>query len=120
LQDIPGAMDGIGWPMSAKVMRKWLSGELNYANTDDGARFGINQDGKPFPLSMTDTTMFKLDWILGFPRAKEKYDELVNNKIFNSGAKNALREILSKFNTSPYYVDTWKLCEGDINKYHKS
>ncbi|MFX8180220.1 DUF6402 family protein, partial [Acinetobacter baumannii] len=36
LQDIPDAMDRIGWPMSAKLQRKWFAGELNYATTDEG------------------------------------------------------------------------------------
>ncbi|WP_458762009.1 DUF6402 family protein [Cupriavidus basilensis] len=119
LQDIPGAMDRIGWPMSAKVMRKWLSGELNYANTDKGAVRGINQDGKPFPPSMIDTTMFQLDWILSFPRARKKYDELANNLIFNSDAEGALRAISSRHHNSPYYIDAWDLCDGNFNRYHK-
>ncbi len=119
LQDVPGAMDRIGWPMSAKVMRKWLAGELNYASTNAGAVKGINQDGKPFLLSMTDTTTFKLDWILGFPRAKKRYDELVTKNIFEPKAEIALKSICSRYQPSPYYVDTWELCGGDINLYHK-
>lgn len=119
LQDIPGAMDRIGWPMSAKVMRKWLSGELNYVNTDKGAVKGINQDGKPFPLSMIDETMFKMDWILGFPRAKRKYDELMSDNLFNAEAYKSLKMIFSRREPSMYYIDAWELCEGDIQEYHR-
>jgi len=119
LQDIPGAMERIGWPMSAKVMRKWFAGELNYANTDDGAKFGINQDGMPFPPSMIDTTTFKLEWILGFPRAKEKYLQLISKMIFEPGATRVLKSICSRLEPSPYYTDTWKACNEDINRYHK-
>lgn len=118
LQDIPGAMDRIGWPMSAKVMRKWLAGDLNYANTDDGAKFGINQNGKPFPPNMIDTTMFKLDWILGFGRAREKYEQLVDEAIYSKKANNAIAKIFRRHQPSPCYRDAWKLCDGDMQKYH--
>ncbi|WP_454726061.1 MULTISPECIES: DUF6402 family protein [Cupriavidus] len=120
LQDIPAAMDLIGWRMSAKVMRKWFAGELNYANTDMGAVRGINQDGKPFPASMIDTTMFKMDWILGFSRAKDKYDELRREKIFTNGAATEIKKIVSRINPSRYYYDAWEACHGDFSLYHKS
>ena len=119
LQDIPDAMDRIGWPMSAKLQRKWFAGELNYATTDEGAVKGINQNGEPFPPSMIDTTMFKMDWILQFKRAKEKYDELINEKMFNQAAIRALKEQFSMLNSSPYYVYPWDLCNGDIQRWHR-
>lgn len=75
IQDIPGAMDKIGWKYSAKIMRKWFAGELNYSVDDNGDKKAINQNGDPYPPSMVDTTTFTLDWILGYPRAKEKYEE---------------------------------------------
>ncbi|MFX8211231.1 DUF6402 family protein, partial [Acinetobacter baumannii] len=86
---------------------KWFAGELNYATTDEGAVKGINQNGEPFPPSMIDTTMFKMDWILQFKRAKEKYDELINEKMFNQAAIRALKEQFSMLNSSPYYVYPW-------------
>ena len=48
LQDVPKAMDGLNWPVSAKLQRKWFAGELNYPTTDKGAVLGVNQDGQPF------------------------------------------------------------------------
>ncbi|WP_231586497.1 DUF6402 family protein [Cupriavidus basilensis] len=119
LQDIPPAMERIGWPMSAKVMRKWFSGELNYAATDDGARRGINQDGNPFPDAMIDTTMFKLDWILKYPRAKEKYDELVSVGLYSQAAKDAIIRIFKRSKPSPHYRDAWRLSGGDMHRYHR-
>ncbi len=119
LQDVPGAMDRIGWPMSAKVMRKWFAGELNYATTDENARLGINQYGKPFPPSMIDTTMFKLDWILGFTRAKEKYDELIDVGIYSPAAKDALVKLFRRQKPSPYFRDGWKLSEQDMPRFHR-
>ncbi|WP_420996880.1 DUF6402 family protein [Cupriavidus sp. 30B13] len=119
LQDIPIAMDRIGWPMSAKVMRKWFSGELNYANTDLGATKGINQGGEPFPASMIDTTMFTMEWILSFSRARNKYDELVGKIIFSQDSKKAIKGILARYEPSPYYFDAWEICGGDFGGYHR-
>ena len=120
LQDIPDALDRVGWPMSAKLQRKWFSGELNYATTDEGAAIGINQNGKPFPSSMVDTTMFQLDWILGFDRARIKYDELLNRDYLFSRA--AIRVLKKKFigkGSSAGYVDPWRLCGADIQRWHR-
>lgn len=107
IQDIPDVMDRIGWPMSAKLQRKWFAGELNYVTTDEGAVSGINQDGNPFPSSMIDTTMFKLDWILKFPRAKKNFDDLLKNKIFNKAATRALARKFSKIAPSSNFIDSW-------------
>jgi len=115
IQDIPDAMERIGWTMAARVQRKWL----NYANTDEGAIKGINQEGKPFPASMIDTTMFKLDWILQFPRAKKKFDELVSSMLFNERAKDSLRIIFTNRTPSLRCIDAWKLCNEGIHEYHK-
>jgi len=69
--------------MAAKIQRKWFSGELNYVSTKEGEVKAINHEGKPFPETMIDTTTIKLDWILQFPRAKEKFDELLTGTLFN-------------------------------------
>ena len=119
LQDIPNAMERIGWTMSARVQRKWFAGELNYANSDEGAIKGINQDGKPFPKSMIDTTMFTLDWILKFTRAKEKFDELISEKLFNQDAYKSLQQKFSRWKPSPYCVNAWKISGEDIHEHHR-
>ncbi|WP_237718203.1 DUF6402 family protein [Cupriavidus sp. BIS7] len=119
LQDIPGAMRKIGWLKSAEVMGKWFAGPLNYANTDEGAVRGINHEGKPFPPAAVDTKTFDLKWILQFPRAKKKFDELVNLKLFNPAANAALRLKFSRRQPSPYYVDTWNILENDIQRWHR-
>ncbi|CAG9170724.1 hypothetical protein LMG23992_01766 [Cupriavidus laharis] len=119
LLDIPGAMDRIDWPMSAKVMRKWFAGELNYCTTDADAARGINQHGQPFPPSMIDTTMFPLDWILQFPRAKEALKNLTDVSIHKEKAFETLRRMFRRYKPSPYYREGFKLCNEDINQYHQ-
>lgn len=118
LLDIPDAMDRIDWPMSAKVMRKWFAGKLNYCTTTPGAVIGINQDGKPFPPSMIDTTMFSLDWILQYPRARTAFDDLVNHGIFSPAAKRSLASKFSAKQPSPNFRDGLRECEGDLHNLH--
>ncbi|WP_421095513.1 DUF6402 family protein [Ralstonia mannitolilytica] len=118
IQQIPDAMERIGCPMAAKLQRKWFAGELNYITSDKGEKLGLNQDGKQFPPSMIDTTMFKMDWILKFERAKEKYDELVRRRIFSENAKKTLVSKVVKSEPSPYIVDVWDLCGRDMQKLH--
>ncbi len=111
-------MDRLGWPVAAKLQRKWFAGELNYANTDKGAVLGINQDGNPFPPNMIDTTTIKMDWVLKFPRAKAKLDELLEEKLFNPDAERVLRFMSRNWESSPYVIDAWKRCDGDWQKFH--
>jgi len=118
LQDIPLALDNIGWPMSAKVMRKWFAGELNYATADQGTGIVLNQHGNPFPSNMIDTTMFKLKWILGFTRAKSAYKRLLETEIYNPATVKILRKIFLRQTTMPYFQNAWELSGGDMQNYH--
>nr|WP_316865203.1 DUF6402 family protein [Ralstonia mannitolilytica] len=119
IQQIPDAMDRIGWSMSAKLQRKWFAGELNYITSDKGEALSVNQDGKPFPPDMIDTTMFKLDWILKFDRAKIKYEDLTKNKIFTKKARSVIVDMVRATQPSPYTVDPWGLCGESIHEFHK-
>ncbi|MES2011742.1 MAG: DUF6402 family protein [Pseudomonadota bacterium] len=118
LQDIPLALDNIGWPMSAKVMRKWFAGELNCATADQGTGIVLNQHGNPFPSNMIDTTMFKLKWILGFTRAKSAYKRLLETEIYNPATVKILRKIFLRQTTMPYFQNAWELSGGDMQNYH--
>jgi hypothetical protein len=121
LQDIPHAMRRIGWTKSAQVMDKWFEGPLNYATTNEGATKGINQYGDPFPPSMIDTTMFRMEWILEFPRAKEALNNLRDIAIYSDPAKRAIiRTFRHQGKPTPYFRDGWKICEGNINCLHRN
>lgn len=119
IQQIPDAMDRIGWSMSAKLQRKWFAGELNYITSDKGEALSVNQDGKPFPPDMIDTTMFKLDWILKFDRAKIKYEDLTRNKIFTKKARSVIVDMVKGTQPSQYTVDPWELCGKNVHDLHR-
>ncbi|MCP3021747.1 DUF6402 family protein [Cupriavidus basilensis] len=133
IQDIPGAMDKLGWKYSAKIMRKWFAGEMNYSTNDEDDRKAINQHGQAYPPSMVDTTTFTLDWILSYQRAKEKYDELASyEKLTTPAAWNKLIEVLRRFpnmrysrderyrGAAPYFLHPWKLVGEDMRRFHEN
>lgn len=129
IQDIPRAMETMGWKRSAKLMRRWFAGELNYA-TPEGEIRAINQKGEPFSASMVDTTMFPMSWILGFPRANARYEELLQKSLYTPNARKALAAILSRpslRNYVPsgvlpgvtYTLDAWEKSGRDVQVIHR-
>ena len=86
IQQIPNAMEKLKLPVSAQMMRHWFEGEANYSVTEADMKVGIDQNGKPYPASMIDQSIIKLDWVLGFPRARKAYDELLSTGIYKPNA----------------------------------
>ncbi|MFM0338964.1 DUF6402 family protein [Paraburkholderia fungorum] len=119
IQEIPGAMRKNSMSKSAMLMEKWFAGELNYSSTDDDEKAEINQDGKPYPPDMYDTTTITLDWVLNFRRAKEQYDALVNAAIRTPRAMQQLSLTLSRYKRSSIDLDTWMLSGQRLTNLHK-
>ncbi len=119
IQEIPDAMRATHMPVGAKLMEKWFAGELNYSPDDAAEAAMTNQDGKPYPPGMIDSKTIKMDWILEFSRAKERYEFLINTAIYNELARN---EVLRKL--APYArrgivdLNAWKECP-DLPSLHK-
>jgi hypothetical protein len=122
IQEIPAAMDKLGWKFAARLMRKWFSGELNYVTDDESDKKHINQLGQPFPQSMIDTNMIKMDWILSFPRARRKFEDLLSLAFIQSDhAHKELRKILERCLAADckYRVDGWEAAGRDIQQLHQ-
>ncbi|WP_221625201.1 DUF6402 family protein [Burkholderia cepacia] len=74
LQDVPIAMDTIGWPVAAKIARKWFTSPKHIYNDDPNSEQPI------------DDTTVTLKWALKFGSVRRKYDELISKKIYSPGA----------------------------------
>ncbi|MFS2113546.1 DUF6402 family protein [Herbaspirillum frisingense] len=73
LQDIPDAMDRMGWPMAAKLARKWFKGPAHVWDNDlDSVQ----------PL---EDKLVTLDWALRYGSVKKR----LNNLLQMTGSKNA-------------------------------
>ncbi|WP_310631365.1 DUF6402 family protein [Paraburkholderia sp.] len=118
IQEIPGAMRREGMPIGAKLMERWFAGRLNYSPTDSDEKALINQDGEPHPETMFEGNMVTLKWILGFERARVKYDYLVSQAIRTPNALSKLKEML-RFYAEPIDIFPEKICDGNLMRLHK-
>ncbi|MDM0075181.1 DUF6402 family protein [Variovorax sp. J2P1-59] len=123
IQEIPDVMDRTKRPVSARMMRHWFAGESNYSRTKEDVTHAIDHNGKPFAPSMIDQSIIKLDWVLGFPRAKRKYDELIGNGIFAREAEVLIRAALLRFfrnglPTTRYRGDSMAESGGNVHLLH--
>ena len=119
IQEIPGAMRKLHLPVSASLMERWFAGRLNYSRTTADEKAEINQDGKPYPPDMYDTTTIKLDWIRKFTRTKERFDLLINEAIRSDRAHKQLYDMLAPYKET--YVDLFpdELCKKDPVLLHR-
>lgn len=108
LQDIPGAMERLGWPVSALVARKWFSGSRHVYND------------QPNSLQPIDDTSVTLKWALKFGSVKAKFDELLAERIYSARAVASVKAMVAKkvrrtfldqksanlsFDTTPFMAD---------------
>ncbi len=119
IQDIPGAMRKEFMPVSAKLMERWFSGEMNYSPTIDDQKVEINQDGRSYSETMIDRSTIKMDWLLKHSRAKEQYDNLINNSIYSPQAYEAIKNIISRYRRRIGDLSPWTECGNDIRELHK-
>jgi len=91
---------------------------LNYSPTPADEVAEINQAGQHYPADMYDTTSIKLDWVLKFARAKEKYDVLIGEAVRSSAARKVMHDKLTtyRYETRLFASD---LCGNDTRELHQ-
>jgi hypothetical protein len=105
LDDIPGAMDKMGWKISAQMMRRWFGVKPVYKmpveiRTGTDKRTGSDIDYRTLPASQIDDQIVKMAWALKFKPAKEALDQLYNGWCTPKGISQ-LRDQLSKAGWKP-------------------
>ena len=122
IQQIPDVMDKLRLPVAARMMRHWFAGEANYSVSEDDLKAGIDQNGKPYPPNMIDQSIIDLDWVLGFPRAKKAYDELISTSIYAPNAKAEIKKRLLAYmecRANPFVsMNGYKASGLDIHRLH--
>lgn len=104
LQDIPKAMDKMGWPVSAKLAREWFASPAHAYND------------KLNSVQPIDNTTVTIEWVLKFRGALERFNQLVQQAIYTANAaqsaKNTLGPIIEKsfasgqMNSAGIVIDT--------------
>ncbi|KPX16489.1 Uncharacterized protein ALO71_01190 [Pseudomonas amygdali pv. dendropanacis] len=69
LQDIPLAMDKIGWPTAAKIAKRWFASPKHIYND------------QPNSVQPIDDTTVTLKWAFKYGSVAEKFNELIEEKI---------------------------------------
>lgn len=60
------------------------------------------------------------DWVLKFGRAREQFDCLINDRIYNSKALAVIQNIANQHrHHHRMYFSAWDACNDDIRKLHK-
>lgn len=97
IQDVPKAMRKVGMPMAAKLQERWFAGQENYSRSAPDLRNEIDQNGKRYASAMVDSTTVTMDWVLSFARAKEAFQELVQNSARTPRALDVLADKLRPY-----------------------
>lgn len=112
LQDVPVAMDNLGWTVSAKLARRWFASPAHTFNDD------------PKSVQPIDDLEVALDWTLKFGNVRRKYQKFLENDVYSeraiAAATDAIKVSVRKlfedrsstlsFNTSGFL--------GDLRKFH--
>jgi len=70
ITDIPDAMDKIGWPVSAALMRHWFAGKP-WDTPNGGMTREVKTHQLPTPAQYVEETIVKMSWVVSYPRAQE-------------------------------------------------
>jgi hypothetical protein len=118
IQEIPNAMRKEKMPMAAMLMEEWFAGRLNYSRTDKDQLKEIDQNGEYYSEDMINRTSIKMDWVLGYGRAKRQFEELINERIYNNKAYEEIQQILTPYRRR-LWASPWEECDYDIRKLHR-
>lgn len=113
LQDVPNSMAKIGWPISAKIARKWFASPKHIYND------------QPNSVQPIDDTTVTLQWALKFGSVQGKFNELMGEKIYSEKAiagakKKIVEQVTQKFvnqNLVNLSFDTTSYV-NDIRQFH--
>lgn len=113
LQDVPVAMDNLGWTVSAKLARMWFASPAHVYD---------NNPKSVHPINDSDVT---LEWTLKFGSVRKKYEKLLAKDIYSDAAiafaklkiMNRIRKRFSEDRTTNLSFNTTQSLT-DIQQFH--
>lgn len=115
LQDIPSAMDKLGWPVAAKIAKKWFASPAHIYNDQTDS------------LQPLDDITVTLNWALKHGNVKDRLNELLSADIYSENAQKILkRKILQHVtkaftgtkNTNPPLSFETSVLNSDVRQFH--
>lgn len=95
LDDIPKAMDNMGWKVSAQMMRRWFATKPAWAMPEPW-RVGKNINYLALPASQVEDQIIKMKWVLGFDRVVPVFEDLYENWNNTKGLNTLNDRLLAK------------------------
>ncbi|GGP26710.1 DUF6402 family protein [Silvimonas amylolytica] len=99
LDEIPGAMDKMDWPISARMMRRWFANPQYVMSEAEKARLS-HLDARKLDTALYDDQTVKMDWALAYPRVQAALTRLIEQAI-TSNSVNILRRHLQVMGWKP-------------------
>jgi hypothetical protein len=96
ITDIPAAMDKMGWPISAKLMRHWFQG-MPWGTPSGGMTAEVKSHAQMPPAQYMEETIVTYEWLIGFSRVVRARNELRTAWNNPQATRLIRRNILRKF-----------------------
>lgn len=108
--DLPEAMEHMGFPVAAKLARRWFNGR----------KHEIQNDSKyVYPDDMVDTKIVSMDFVLKYPKVRAKYEHLISSGIYNDRAIKLIREKVGHLLTRKF-IDNGIAYSGELDAFAHS
>ncbi|MCA6951813.1 DUF6402 family protein [Pectobacterium polaris] len=82
IDQIPDAMDNMGWKVAPQLMRRWFSTNPAEKWTVERKNTLLNTDARTLNPNEYNDTIVKMNWALRYPQVYEKFNHLI--KTWNS------------------------------------
>jgi hypothetical protein len=132
IQDIPAAMDKLGWKKSAELMRQFFGGRLNYSRNKEDESKAINQNGKFYAPEFVDTKRTTWSWLLQDTRVAPALATLIKQGYIDNRQETrpghsawasmrgvTIAGVNAKYSTFMGEIDTLAECGGDVFLLHR-
>lgn len=105
--DLPDAMDKMGWPVAAKLSRRWFNSRKHEIPNDPHY---------VYPDDMVDTKIVSLDFVLKYPKARAKYEHLLNSEIYDEAAAKTIKKRIGKL-LATKFIDNDVAYSGELDAF---
>lgn len=91
--DLPDAMDKMGFTVAAKLAKRWFNSRKH--EIPNGTAYD-------YPADMVDTKIVSLDFVMKYPKARAKYENLISSGIYGDRAIKVIREKVGRMLASKF------------------
>ncbi|WP_445375732.1 DUF6402 family protein [Photorhabdus tasmaniensis] len=78
LNQIPDAMERMGWEMAPKLMRHWFDTEpvFSFKNVEEKKKYAVEMDSVDIPKEIINDSIVKMTWAINYTQVRALVEEL--------------------------------------------